>query len=165
MTAETAVERSRVEALHARELRRFIELRPRSAELWAKGRRVMPNGVPMSWMRVFYDAPPVYAAEGRGARFRDVDGIEYSDFNIADISMFCGYAPEPVVDAVSRRVALGSQFMLASEDCLWVAEELGNRYRLPLWQFTLSASGANTEAIRLARAATGRDKVLLFDGK
>lgn len=55
----------------------------------------------MSWMRVFYDLPPVYAAEGRGSRFRDVDGNEYADFNIADMSMFCGYAPEPVVEAVA----------------------------------------------------------------
>jgi glutamate-1-semialdehyde 2,1-aminomutase len=125
----------------------------------------MPNGVPMSWMRCFYDVPPLFVAEGRGARFRDVDGNDYVDFNIADMSMFCGYAPEPVVAAVSRKVAAGSQFMLPSEDALWVAEELGRRWGLPKWQFTLSASQANVEAIRMARASTGRDKVLVFDGK
>ena len=48
---------------------------------------------------------------------------------------------------------------------IWVAEELGRRYGLPKWQFTLSATQANTEAIRVARVATGRDKVLFFDGK
>jgi glutamate-1-semialdehyde 2,1-aminomutase len=125
----------------------------------------MPNGVPMSWMRFFYDPPPVYAGEGKGARFRDVDGIEYADFNLADMSMFCGYGPEPVVQAVTRRVAAGSQFMLATEDAVWVAEELAGRWRLPRWQFTLSASQANTEAIRVARAFTGRERVLMFDGK
>ncbi len=65
----------------------------------------MPNGVPMSWLRTSYDHPPLFVAEGKGARFRDVDGHEYSDFNVADMSMFTGYAPEPVVEAVSRRVA------------------------------------------------------------
>ena len=112
----------------------------------------MPNGVPMSWLRTSYDHPPLFVAEGKGARFRDADGHEYSDFNIADMSMFAGYAPEPVVEAVSRRVAQGTQFLLPNEDALWVAEELGRRYGLPKWQFTLSATHANTEAIRVARA-------------
>jgi glutamate-1-semialdehyde 2,1-aminomutase len=162
---QTGLDRARVEYLHDRELADFVLLRPRSSEMWERAQGLMPNGVPMSWMRFFYEAPPIYIAEGHGSRFRDVDGIEYADFNIADMSMFCGYGPEPVVAAVARRVAEGSQFMLPSEDALWVADELAQRYGLPKWQFTLSASGANVEAIRLARAATGRDKVLLFDGK
>ena len=125
----------------------------------------MPNGVPMSWHRGSYHHAPLWVAEGQGARFTDVDGFTYSDFNIADMSMFCGYAPEPVVRAVSDRMARGNQFLLPTEDAIVVAEELTRRYALPMWQFTLSASQANTEAIRVARVVTGRDKVLLFDGK
>ena len=125
----------------------------------------MPNGVPMSWHRTSYDHPPLFVTEGKGSRFRDVDGHEYADFNIADMSMFAGYAPEAVVEAVSRCAARGTQFLLPNEDAPWVAEELGRRYGLPKWQFTLSATHANTEAIRIARMLTGRDKVLFFDGK
>jgi glutamate-1-semialdehyde 2,1-aminomutase len=55
--------------------------------------------------------------------------------------------------------------MLPNEDAQWVAQELGRRYRLQKWQFTLSATHANTEAIRTARALTGREKVLFFEGK
>ena len=98
----------------------------------------MPNGVPMSWLRTSYDHPPLFVADGTGARFRDVDGHEYADFNIADMSMFTGYGPEPVVEAVTRRVAQGTQFLLPNEDSIWVAEELGRRYGLPKWQFTLA---------------------------
>ena len=105
------------------------------------------------------------AAEGQGAYLTDVDGHRYLDMNIADMSMFCGYAPEPVVRAVSDRVARGTQFMLPSEESVWVAEELARRWGLPKWQFTLSASQANTEVLRVARVATGRDVVLLFDGR
>jgi glutamate-1-semialdehyde 2,1-aminomutase len=144
---------------------RFHAERPRSAELWARAWKVMPNGVPMSWHRGSYHHAPLWVAEGRGARFTDVDGFTYSDFNIADMSMFCGYAPEPVVRAVSDRMTRGNQFLLPTEDSIVVAEELTRRYALPMWQFTLSASQANTEAIRVARVVTGRDKVLLFDGK
>ena len=165
MTASGDFDRERLQRIKDREDAAFVAARPRSAELWTKAKDSMPNGVPMSWHRTSYDHPPLYVAEGKGARFRDVDGNEYSDFNIADMSMFGGYAPEPVVEAIARRAAQGTQFLLPGEDALWVAEELGRRYGLPKWQFTLAASQANTEAIRVARALTGRDKVLFFDGK
>jgi glutamate-1-semialdehyde 2,1-aminomutase len=159
------VDHALVRELKDAEDARFHAERPRSAELWARAWKVMPNGVPMSWHRGSYHHAPLWIAEGRGARFSDVDGFTYSDFNIADMSMFCGYAPEPVVRAVSDRMARGNQFLLPTEDAIVVAEELTRRYALPMWQFMLSASQANTEAIRVARVATGRDKVLLFDGK
>ncbi|MBI3647648.1 MAG: aminotransferase class III-fold pyridoxal phosphate-dependent enzyme [Actinobacteria bacterium] len=162
---EPAYDPARLTEIKRREDASFAAARPRSLALWNRGKRSMPNGVPMSWLRTSYDHPPLFISEGEGARFRDVDGNEYSDFNIADMSMFGGYAPPPVVKAVSRRVAQGSQFLLPNEDGVWVAEELSRRYALPKWQFTLSATHANTEAIRVARELTGRDTVVMFDGK
>ena len=159
------VDHARVRELKQREDARFEAEHPRSLALLERGRRVMPNGVPMAWHMSSYHHPPMWAAEGHGARFTDVDGHTYSDFNIADLSMFCGYAPEPLVRAVSERMASGHQFLLPVEDAITVSEELGRRYGLPKWQYTLSASQANTEAIRVARVVTGRDKVLMFDGK
>jgi glutamate-1-semialdehyde 2,1-aminomutase len=164
MTA-VGIDSRKVDELKAREDRRFESAHPKSVELLERARASMPNGVPMQWFFSSYAHPPMFAAEGRGSRFRDVDGHEYADFNIADMSMFCGYAPEPVVRAVSERMAAGSQFLLPTEDAVWVAEELGRRWALPKWQFTLSASQANVELIRVARVATGRPKVLLFEGK
>jgi glutamate-1-semialdehyde 2,1-aminomutase len=160
-----AYDPARLADIKRREDARFAETHPRSTELWARAKRSMPNGVPMSWLRTSYDHPPLFVAEGRGSRFRDVDGNEYADFNIADMSMFGGYAAPAVVDAVSRRVAQGTQFLLPNEDGIWVAEELARRYAIPMWQFTLSATHANTEAIRVARALTGRDAVVMFEGK
>ncbi|MGZ4126472.1 MAG: aminotransferase class III-fold pyridoxal phosphate-dependent enzyme [Actinomycetota bacterium] len=159
------VDAGRVRELKEREDRAFVDAHPKSIALLERGRASMPNGVPMQWFFSSYSHPAMFVAEGKGSRFRDVDGHEYADFNIADMSMFCGYAPEPVVRAVSERVAAGSQFLLPSEDAVWVAEELGRRWGLPKWQFTLSASQANVEVIRVARVATGRPKVLLFEGK
>ena len=97
-------------------------------------------------------------------RLRDVDGHEYADFNIADMSMFTGYGPAPVVGGEPAG-RLGSQYLLPTEDSIWVAGELARRYGLPMWQFTLAATSANTEVIRIARSSTGREKVLFFDGK
>jgi glutamate-1-semialdehyde 2,1-aminomutase len=164
-TYEPAYDTARLTDIKRREDARFVETHPRSIELWERAKRSMPNGVPMSWLRTSYDHPPLFVDEGSGARFRDVDGNAYADFNIADMSMFGGYAAPAVVEALTRRAGMGTQFLLPNEDGIWVAEELGRRYGLPKWQFTLSATHANTEAIRVARALTGRDVVVMFDGK
>jgi glutamate-1-semialdehyde 2,1-aminomutase len=123
----------------------------------------MPNGTPMAWMASEYDQP-VYVSHGQGAAFTDVDGFTYLDFNASDMSMFCGHANPAIVAAVQAQVARSTQFLLPTEASVEVAEELSRRYQLLQWQFTLSATQANTEAIRLARAVTGREVVVLFEG-
>jgi glutamate-1-semialdehyde 2,1-aminomutase len=162
--AGPTVDPALVRALKNTEDERFRATHPRSLALRERARASMPNGVPMSWhMSSYHDEVP-WVVDGHGARFTDVDGFTYHDFNIADMSMFCGYAPQPLVRTVSDRMARGNQFLLPNEDAILVSEELGRRFGLPKWQFTLSASQANTEAIRVARVVTGRDKVLMFDG-
>lgn len=156
---------ARIATLRAREDAAFRAARPRSAALLERARAHMPGGVPMGWMSALYAHPPIFAAEGDGAWFTDIDGHRYLDMNQADMSMACGYAPPAVVEAVAKRMAEGSQFLLPTEDAVFVAEELARRWDLPYWQFTLSASGANAELLRLARHATGRDRILMFDGK
>jgi glutamate-1-semialdehyde 2,1-aminomutase len=159
------VDPRRIAGLKEREDAAFAAARPRSRELWTAGQGVMPNGVPMSWLRTSYDHPPLFVESASGSRLRDVDGHEYADFNIADMSMFTGYGAAPVTEAVARQVATGAQYLLPTEDSVWVAGELGRRYGLPLWQFTLAATSANTEVIRVARSVTGRERVLFFEGK
>ena len=165
METRTGVPADRVAAMQARESARFAAAHTRSAALLEQARASMPRGVPMSWMESLYEYPPVFAATGSGSRFRDVDGHEYVDMYLGDMSGFCGHAPAPVVEAVSRRMAAGNHFLLPGEDAIAVAEHLAARYRLPQWQFTLSATQANTEVIRIARQLTGREVVLMFDGK
>ena len=117
----------------------------------------------MHWMVRWPGGFPVYAAEAEGARFRDVDGLEYVDFCLGDTGAMTGHSPEPTVRAVRDQVARGITLMLPSEDALWVGEELTRRFGLPRWQFALTATDANRFAIRLARAITGRPKILVFD--
>jgi glutamate-1-semialdehyde 2,1-aminomutase len=160
-----SISRDGLARINERELRRFAELRPRGEAVLARARGSMPKGVPMAWMVDLYSHPPIVVERGRGAGFIDVDGNEYVDFNLADTSMFTGYGSEAIARQVGEQAAAGPQFLLPGEDAAEVAEELGRRFGLPLWQFTLSATQANTEAIRVARAATGRGAVLMFDGK
>jgi glutamate-1-semialdehyde 2,1-aminomutase len=164
MTAHGDLDRDRIRELRDGERERFRRARPRTLELLARASAHMPNGVPMAWMATDSDLP-IYVDHGRGAGFTDVDGFTYIDFNASDLAMFCGHANPAIVRAVEDRARRSTQFLLPTEESIVVAELLAGRYpATPHWQFTLSATQANTEAIRLARAATGRDVVLLFEG-
>ena len=154
---------TRLAALLERELARFEETHPRSRALAADARRSLLGGVPMHWMVRWPGGFPVFATEASGARFRDVDGHEYVDFCLGDTGAMAGHSPAPTVHAVAEQAARGITLMLPSEDALWVAGELGRRFGLPLWQFALTATDANRFAVRLARAVTGRPRILVFD--
>ena len=149
--------------LLAAETERFDREHPRSRELAGRARRSLLGGVPMHWMVRWPGGFPVFAADAAGARFRDVDGHEYVDFCLGDTGAMTGHSPEPMVRAVQAQAERGITLMLPSEDALWVGEELTRRFGLPRWQFALTATDANRFAIRLARAITGRPKVLVFD--
>jgi glutamate-1-semialdehyde 2,1-aminomutase len=159
------IDRAALAALRVREEAAFAARTPKSREWLAEARASMPNGVPVAWMAGLYRHNSIVAAGGAGAFFRDIDGNRYCDFNVCDLAMTMGYGPQPIVEAVSRAVANGAHFLLAVEDTRSVTEELARRVGLPCWQFTLSASAANTEVMRIARFITGRTKILIFDGQ
>ena len=138
---------------------------PKSLDLGSSARNVMPSGVPMAWMAGFYRTPPLWVSHGRGATFTDVDGNRYLDFNICDMSAVLGYAHPRLNQVIGAQAERGVQLFLPAESVLAVCDQLRLRFGLPKWQFTLAASSANLEALRIARVATGRQGVLLFAGK
>jgi glutamate-1-semialdehyde 2,1-aminomutase len=155
--------RERAQALLERELERFERGHPRSRALAERAHSSLLAGVPMHWMVRWAGGFPVFAAEASGARFSDVDGIEYVDLCLGDTGAMTGHSPEPVVRAIAEQAAHGITLMLPSEDALWVGEELTRRFGPSRWQFALTATDANRFAIRLARLVTGRPKVLVFN--
>jgi glutamate-1-semialdehyde 2,1-aminomutase len=154
---------TRLAELQAREEARFAETHPRSRELFERARGSLFEGVPMHWMRKWPGGFPVYVREASGARFTDVDGIEYVDFCLGDTGAMTGHAPEPTLRAIAEQAARGITLMLPSEDALWVADELTRRFGVSSWQFALTATDANRFSIRLARHLTGRARILVFD--
>ncbi len=149
--------------LQAREEARFVESHPRSRALAEQARETLFEGVPMHWMRKWPGGFPVFVREARGARFVDVDGIEYVDFCLGDTGAMTGHAPEPTLKAIEEQAARGITLMLPTEDALVVAAELTRRFGVSSWQFALTATDANRFSIRLARHLTGRPKVLVFN--
>jgi glutamate-1-semialdehyde 2,1-aminomutase len=155
---------SRAQALAEAERATYAARNPRSAELAARAAGHMLFGVPMHWMNDWSTPFPLTVAEASGARFRDADGHGYVDFCLGDTGAMFGHAPAPVAAAIARQATRGYTAMLPSEDAGPVAEELARRFGLPYWQFALSASDANRFLLRWLRAATGRDKILVFNG-
>src|SRR6516165_778500 len=127
MTALGDLDRARLRELHAREVARFREARPRSLAMVARARAHMPNGAPMAWM-AYYDDPPVYIDRGQGAGFTDVDGFTYLDFNASDMSMFCGHANPASVAGGRGGGARSPRSLLPPEEGVEVAEELPRGY-------------------------------------
>ncbi|WP_052441853.1 aminotransferase class III-fold pyridoxal phosphate-dependent enzyme [Streptacidiphilus anmyonensis] len=138
---------------------------PKSLALGTQARGCMPSGVPMAWMAGFYRTPTLWVSHGHGATFTDVDGNTYLDFNVGDMSTVLGYAHPRLGEVIGEQAARGVQMFLPVESALAVCEQLRLRFGLPQWQFTLSATTANIEALRISRAATGRQDILLFAGK
>ncbi|MBO0882264.1 MAG: aminotransferase class III-fold pyridoxal phosphate-dependent enzyme [Mycobacterium sp.] len=151
--------------MHEREDAEFRTRVSKSLALASKARHVMPAGVPMSWMAGYYRTPTLWISHGSGPSFTDIDGNTYVDFNVSDMSTILGYANPRLAEVINAQAARGVQFFLPVESALAVCDQLRLRFGLPYWQFTLSASTANTEALRIARVATGRQGVLLFAGK
>jgi glutamate-1-semialdehyde 2,1-aminomutase len=151
--------------LNERETERFAQRHPTSLAWLRDSADVLPAGVPMSWMRDLYRHPPPVVAHAEGVTFTDLDGNRFRDFNLGDMSVLAGWAHPVVQRATAERLAKGGQFLLPTEDARDVAAELAARLGRPKWRFTLSATQANVEALRICRVATRRAAVLYFDGK
>jgi glutamate-1-semialdehyde 2,1-aminomutase len=160
-TKTREVPAGRVSELIEAEEQKFRKARPRSHQLWTEAREVMPRGVPSS----FQDAAPqpIFVERGKGSRVWDVDGNEYVDFHNGFGVMVVGHAHPKIVEAVQRRIELGSHFAQPVQDDIAVARELSRRFGQPKWRFTNSGTESTLDAVRIARGFTGRERVIKIE--
>ncbi|MBW2232993.1 MAG: aspartate aminotransferase family protein [Deltaproteobacteria bacterium] len=151
-----------IKELMEREEKRLQAETPKSAELYERARASLVKGVASSYQ--VRDPYPVYFTHGKGSRIWDADGREISDFHNGFGCMVQGHAHPAIVEAVHRRMGLGSQFALPTEDSIVVAEHLQRNFKQPMWRFVNSGSEATMDSIRIARAHTGRDTVMKIMG-
>jgi glutamate-1-semialdehyde 2,1-aminomutase len=154
---------TRIEALRVREAAVFADARPRSAAA-AAGPSGFLDGVPLHWMLDWPMPFRMVVAEARGATITDVDGHRLDDLCLGDTGSMFGHSPPPVARAIRRQAGRGLTYMLPNEDAAAVGRLLVERFGLPLWQVATTATDANRFALRLARAVTGRPKILVFNG-
>jgi len=151
-------------ALLARERQRFARAHPRCSELARSGGPFFLYGVPLHWMADWATPHPLFVESARGARLVCADGIEHSDFCLADTAAMFGHSPPALERALVRQAGRGLAAMLPGDLAPEVGELLAERFGLPVWQLALSASDAVRFCIRWARAVTGRRDILVFDG-
>jgi glutamate-1-semialdehyde 2,1-aminomutase len=159
----TSINRDRLARLWNDEVDRFSRERPVSKKLWEKASKRMPDGVPMLWMAKWPGPWPVFVNRAEGAHFTCVDGIDHVDLCLGDTGAMVGHAPPATVAALQAQVVKGSTTMLPTEDAEIAAGMLAQRFGVPFWQFTLSATDANRAMIRYSRHVTGKKKVLVID--
>ena len=135
---------------------------PGSARLYERAIRSLPMGVASSFQA--NDPYPIYVAEGRGSKVWDADGNEYVDFHNGFGTMIVGHAHPKVVEAIELAARSGTHFAATTPTTLAFAEELCRRFSLDSVRFTNSGTESTMDAIRLARAATGRDVVVKIEG-
>jgi glutamate-1-semialdehyde 2,1-aminomutase len=151
-------------ALFKKEQANFVVKMPHAQALAKEAQQHLLFGVPLHWMTDWSTPFSLFVATAQGAHFTDVDGHDYIDFCLGDTGAMFGHSPKPVADALKAQADHGYTTMLPSEDSVWVAQELSRRFGLPFWQLAMTASDANRFLIRWARAATGRNKILIFNG-
>ena len=159
----TTIRPERIAELMKIEEQRFLDLHKESTAAFNRSSKVMHEGVPMSWMAKWPGAHPVFVQEAKGAHFTDLDGHDYIDFCLGDTGSMTGHSPAATVAAVKAQIDKGITAMLPSENAAIVSDLLRERFGLPLWQFTVSATDANRHVIRYSRMITGRSKIVVID--
>ena len=155
VTTPVTLDRQRIQQLIEREERRLNESTSGSGEMFRRAHEVLSAGVASSYQ--LRDPWPIYLERGVGPKVWDVDGNEMWDFHNGFGAMVQGHAHPAIGKALQERYALGTHFAAPTEDAVVVAEELARRWDLPRWRYTNSGSESTMDAIRIARAYTGRD--------
>ena len=164
MTRLAGVPRDRIAAFAAGEHAAYARSRPRTIAALDGGAGVFLDGVPMHWMKDWPTPFPLVVDRAEGATLTDIDGHVLDDFCLGDTGSMFGHSPAPVARAIRRQARRGLTYMLPSEEALEAGRLLSDRFGSFRWQIATTATDANRFALRVARAVTGRPKVLVFNG-
>ncbi|HVM94703.1 MAG TPA: aminotransferase class III-fold pyridoxal phosphate-dependent enzyme [Terriglobales bacterium] len=145
-----------------KELETFERRTPKSAEAHKKNLKRIPLGVASNYRA--YDPYPIFVQDARGSRFRDLDGNEYIDHNLCFGALMAGHCHPAVMSAVQSRLSTGTMYGMPHNMEWELAEEICTRFPVEMCRFGNSGTEVTMHSIRLARAATGRDKIIKFEG-
>jgi glutamate-1-semialdehyde 2,1-aminomutase len=152
----------RADRLKEQEIDRYKERTPKSRALFERAEKSLPLGVASSFQ--VGDPYPMYLTSGKGSHVTDVDGHSYIDYHNGFGCMVVGHAHPRVRAAIERAAEAGTHFAATTQSGIEFAEELKRRFNLDKVRFTNSGTESTMDAIRLARAATGKDVLLKIEG-
>jgi glutamate-1-semialdehyde 2,1-aminomutase len=138
----------------------------RSEDLFQKALRLIPGGV-NSPVRAFkaVGGQPIFMSAGKGSRLTSVDGDSFIDYVMSWGPLILGHSHPEVVEALKRTIESGTSFGAATEAEVELAERIRQAFpSIERVRLVNSGTEAALSALRVARAATGREKILKFDG-
>jgi glutamate-1-semialdehyde 2,1-aminomutase len=144
------------------ELDRYKQRTVKSLALRERGLKSMPLGVESNFR--FYDPYPIFIDHAAGSRVWDADGNEYIDYALSFGALMAGHSHPAVVRAIERQASRGLMFGMPNAMMLDLAEELMGRFGMERVRFGNSGTEATMHALRVARGATGRKRILKFEG-
>ena len=154
--------KTRAAEIAEREEKLLLERTPASAALHGRALRSLPNGVASNFQA--NDPYPIYLKRGHGSRVWDVDETEYIDFHGGFGVNVVGHAHPKIVEAIRKVADRGIHFAVTTEATVALAEEICYRFQLDQMRFVNSGTEATMDAVRVARAATGRDRIVKMEG-
>lgn len=152
----------RARQIAEREMQQLLDRTPASARLFERAARILPFGVTSSFQKGF--PYPVYVSHGRGSHVWDQDGTEFLDFHGGFGAMVAGHAHPRIVQAITEAANRGTHFAVTTEEAVEFGEAICQRFGMEMLRFANSGTEATMDAIRVARAATGRDVVCKIEG-
>ena len=153
---------ARAQAVGQAEMTRLLARTPKSSDLFQRATRTLPFGVVSSFQKM--QPYPIYVTRGKGSHIWDQDGSEYLDFHCGFGAMVVGHAHPRIVEAIHEAASGGTHFAATTESAVSFGEEICRRFNLEMIRFANSGTEATMDAIRVARAATGRDTVCKIEG-
>ncbi|HJU57477.1 MAG TPA: aspartate aminotransferase family protein [Actinomycetota bacterium] len=154
--------KARAAEIAEREERMLLDRTPGSESLHARAIKSLPNGVSSNFQA--NDPYPVYLHRGSGSKVWDVDANEYVDFHGGFGVNVVGHAHPAIVKAIRDVADQGIHFAVTTEATVALAEAICERFQLEQMRFVNSGTEATMDAIRVARAATGRDRIVKMEG-
>src|ERR671925_891174 len=162
VNAPVQIDRTRIKELIEREEKALNDATRKSEEMYRRADAVLSGGDASSYQ--LRDPWPIYLEHGSGPKVWHVDAYEMYDFHNGFGSMVQGHAHPAIGRAIKERYDQGTHFAAPTEDAVVVGEELSRRWGLPRWRYTNSGSDSTMDAIRIARAYTGRDTIMKIFG-
>ena len=144
------------------EMTRLLARTQGSASLYQRAVKILPFGVVSSFQKM--QPYPIYVTRGKGSHIWDQDGQEYLDFHGGFGAMVVGHAHPRIVEAINEAAGRGTHFAVTTEEGVAFGEEICRRFNLEMIRFANSGTEATMDAIRVARAATGRDVICKIEG-
>jgi glutamate-1-semialdehyde 2,1-aminomutase len=144
------------------EMKRFEEKTPKSKRIYERAKIDVPFGVHSTYR--YTDPYPTYFVRAKGTRLWDVDGNEFTDYNMGFGALVAGHSHPVVVRAITDQAKKGTDFGFEWEETPKLARMICERFAVDQVRFSITGAEATMYATRFARSFTGKNKIVKFEG-